>query len=62
MSDGSAAYVLVGNTLSVTPIREMTAHPGLVTVDVLLVEGEKMVSTFNFELYVHPSPNAETGK
>lgn len=62
LEDGSAAYVLVGNTLSVTPIREMTAHPGLVTVDVLLVEGEKMVSTFNFELYVHPSPNAETGK
>lgn len=61
LEDGSAAYVLVANTLSITTIREMTAHPGLVTVDVLLVEGEKMVSTFNFELYVHPSPNAETG-
>ena len=62
LDDGSAAYLLVGNVLSVTPNRQMTAKPGLVTVDVLLAEGEKMVSTFNFEMEVHPSPNGETGK
>ena len=60
LEDGSPAYVLVANTLAITPIGEMTAHPGLVTVDVLLAEGEKMVSTFNFELYVHPAPNTQT--
>ena len=61
LEDGSAAYLLVGNVLSITPNRQMTANAGLVTVDVLLAEGEKMVSTFHFELEVHPSLAVEAG-
>ena len=49
--------MLVGNVLSVTPLAEMTANPGLVQVDVLLVDGAKMLATFNFEIYVHRAPN-----
>lgn len=60
LEDGSAAYMLVGNMLSVTPLAEMTANPGLVQVDILLVEGAKMLATFNFEIYVHRSPNTGT--
>ena len=60
LEDGSAAYMLVGNVLSVTPLAEMTAKPGLVQVDVLLVDGAKMLATFNFEIYVHRSPNTGT--
>lgn len=60
LEDGSAAYMLVGNMLSVTPLAEMTAKPGLVKVDILLVDGAKMLATFNFEIYVHRAPNSGT--
>lgn len=60
LEDGSPAYMLVGNVLSVTPVAEMTAKPGLVQVDVLLVDGAKMLATFNFEIYVHRAPNNGT--
>jgi hypothetical protein len=60
LEDGSPAYMILGNLISIIPIGEMTAQPGLVTVDVLLAEGAKKVSTFNFELYVHRAPNGQT--
>lgn len=60
LEDGSPAYMVLGNTVSIVPIREMTASPGLVTVDVLLVEGAKQVATFNFEIYVNRAPNDGT--
>lgn len=60
LEDGSPAYMLVGNLLSVTPVAAMTARPGLVKVDVLLAEGAKMLATFNFEIYVHRAPNGGT--
>lgn len=53
MEDGSPAYIFTGNQLEVMPISDMMAYPGLVTVDVLLAEGEKMLATFNFEIYVN---------
>lgn len=53
MEDGSPAYILAGNVLEVMPISDMMARPGLVTVDVLLVLGEKMLATFSFEIYVN---------
>ena len=60
LEDGSPAYMVAGNIISIVPLREMMEHPGLVTMDVLLVEGEKKIATFNFELYVHRAPHEET--
>ena len=57
LENGDPAYLLVGNTLCITPNRAMTEHPGLVTVDVLLVSGAKQLATFNFELYVERAVN-----
>ena len=56
LEDGSPAYMVAGNIISIVPLREMTANPGLVTVDVLLADGEKKVATFDFEMYVHRAP------
>lgn len=60
LEDGSPAYLVIGNTVSILPVSEMTASPGLVTVDVLLVEGVKQLATFNFEIYVNRAPNDGT--
>lgn len=57
MEDGSLAYIYSGNALEIMPIGDMMAHPGLVTVDVLLAEGEKKLATFNFEIYVNRTPS-----
>ena len=59
LDDGSPAYMVAGNLISIIPIGAMTENPGLVTVDVLLVDGAKKVSTFNFEIYVHRAPNGQ---
>lgn len=56
MEDGSRAYIFSGNALEIMPISDMMAHPGLVTVDVLLAKGEKKLATFNFEIYVNRAP------
>lgn len=53
MEDGSPAWIITGNILEVMPISDMMARPGLVTVDVLLVKGAKMLATFSFEIYVN---------
>ena len=60
LENGNPAYLVTGNVISILPIAEMMEKPGLVTVDVLLVNGDRMVSTFNFEVYVHRCPNGET--
>ena len=59
LDDGSPAYMVAGNLISIIPIGAMTKKPGLVTVDVLLVDGAKKVSTFNFEIYVHRTPSGQ---
>lgn len=53
MEDGSPAWLTAGSVLEVMPISDMMARPGLVTVDVLLVKGAKMLATFSFEIYVN---------
>lgn len=53
MEDGSPAWLIAGSVLEVMPISDMMARPGLVTVDVLLVKGAKMLATFSFEIYVN---------
>ena len=56
LEDGTTAYLLVGNTVAISPNLEMTAQPGLVTLDILLAEGAKQLATFSFELAVLPAP------
>ena len=60
LEDGNPAYLLVGNTLAITPNRAMTEHAGLVTVDVLLVADVKQLATFNFEIWVERAVNDGT--
>lgn len=60
LEDGTTAYLLVGNVLAVTLIGAMTENPGLVTVDVLLAEGDQQLATFNFEIYVYRAANSGT--
>lgn len=58
--DGSPAYSLAGNILALSVTGAMTAQPGLVTVDVVLTDGVKQLTTFNFEIYVNRSVNDGT--
>lgn len=54
LPDGTPAAMFSGNVLEILPSEEMLAHPGLVTVDVLLARGEKKLATFDFEICVNP--------
>ena len=56
MEDGSPAWLIFGNDLEIMPLGEMMAHPGLVTVDVLLASGAKKLATFDFSICVNPGP------
>lgn len=56
LEDGSPASIFTDNMLEIMPVGAMMARPGLVTVDVLMAEGEKLLATFNFEIYVNRAP------
>ncbi len=58
LEDGSLAYLFMGNALEIMLLGDMMTHPGLVNVDVLLVEGAKKLATFGFEIYVNQAPVA----
>ncbi len=58
LEDGSLAYLFMGNALEIMLLGDMMARPGLVNVDVLLVEGAKKLATFGFEICVSQAPVA----
>ena len=53
---GSPAWNYAENQLDLIPVPQMFALPGLVRCDVLLVQGDKTLATFDFEIYVNRSP------
>ena len=50
---GVPAWNYTQNQLDLIPVPHMFALPGLVRCDVVLVQGEKTVATFDFEFYVN---------
>ena len=56
LPDGVHAWTTAENLLNIITVPQMFALPGLVRADVLLIQGEKTLATFNFEFYVNPAP------
>lgn len=52
---GNPAWNYTENQLDLLPVPQMFALPGLVRCDVVLVQGEKTLATFDFEFYVNPA-------
>ena len=57
---GSPAWSCAQNQLDLIPVPQMFALPGLVRCDVLLVQGNKALATFDFEFYVNRSAQEGT--
>lgn len=53
LENGDLSYVIYDNCFEVMPNAAMLAHPGLVTVDILLQYGGRALATFDFEIYVN---------
>jgi len=60
LPDGSPAWNYTENQLDLVPVPQMFALPGLVRCDVVLVQGERVLATFNFEFYVNRAPQTGT--
>ncbi len=53
LPDGTHAWNYSQNQIDLLLVPQMFAFPGLVTADVALVQGSKVLSTFVFEFYVN---------
>ena len=53
LPDGTHAWNYSHNQIDLLLVPQMFAFPGLVTADVALVQGSKVLSTFVFEFYVN---------
>ena len=56
LPDGTPAWNYAENQLDLIPVPQMFALPGLVRCDVMLIQGEKTLATFDFEIYVNRVP------
>lgn len=56
LPDGTAAWEISDNTVTITLVPQMTAAHGTVQADVAFIQGEKILATCNFEIYVNQSP------
>ena len=56
LKDGTPAYLISSNGVTVMLTEEITAQDGVATVDVLLANGARKLATFSFEVLVHPAP------
>lgn len=56
LPNGSPAWNYAENQLDLIMVPQMFRLPGLVSCDLLLVQGEKTLATFNFEFYVNRAP------
>jgi hypothetical protein len=53
---GGNAWNCSQNQLDLIPVPQMFALPGVVRCDVVLVQGKKVLATFDFEFYVNRAP------
>lgn len=56
LPDGGHAWNYTENQLDLVLAPQMFALPGLVRADVALVQEDRVLSTFDFEFYVHRAP------
>lgn len=56
LPSGRPAWNCAENQLDLVMVPQMFTLPGLVQCDVVMVQGEKTLATFNFEFYVNRSP------
>ena len=61
LPDGVHAWTTAENLLNIITVPQMFALPGLVRADVLLIQGEKTLATFNFEVLCKPRPSERHG-
>lgn len=54
LPDGSLAWCAEGNLLTIAMAPQMTTVPGMVTVSVTLISGEKRITTFRIGINVKP--------
>lgn len=54
--EGEKAWSIAGNTVTITLAPQMLTDYGLVRTDVVLVQGETVIATANFEIYVNQAP------
>ena len=56
LSDGSAAWSISENTVTITLVPQMLACHSLVWTDVVFLREEQILATCNFEIYVNQTP------
>jgi len=62
LPDGTAAWQLEGNLLTLLPAPQMLTVPGLVEVQAALMKGERCIATFPFQIVVEADPAANAVK
>ena len=60
LPDGSAAYSVSGNVLTVALAAQLCAVPGKTDLQVTMLCGDAQISTFHMEVRVAPQVNAQT--
>lgn len=60
LPDGSAAYSVLGNSLTVMLASQLCAVPGKTGLQVTMLRGDEQISTFYMEIRVAPQINAQT--
>ena len=58
LPDGTAAWQLEGNLLTLLPAPQMLTVPGLVEVQAALMKGDACIATFPFRIVVEADPSA----
>ncbi len=56
LPNGVHAWILTQNQLDFITVPQMFALPGIVQADIVFVQDDKTLATFNFEFYVNPAP------
>lgn len=56
LEDGSSAWTISGNELSVILIPRMLAEAGTAMMDIMLLEGDRALATYNIHIHVEASP------
>ena len=60
LEDGTCAYIYGDNIFEIMPANALMAVPGLVTLDVVFLYGDRTLATFDFEIYVNRAPVSGT--
>lgn len=59
LPDGSTAYVIDGNVITVALAPQVCTAPGLVRLTATLTGGDTQINTFSVDIHVHRNPGLE---